>query len=93
MAVREPRRPLTATERIVADRVRRARAGQPRRDPQGYYHTAIADLAKLSGIDIEWLLDLWDEQVSIRAYRGETGADAERAAYDEVTAIAAMGGS
>jgi len=88
MAVREPRRQPTPNERVVADRVRRARPA--RRDLSGQHHAAIAELGKSHNLDVSWLLDLWDEQVSARAYQGETGPDAEQAAFDDLAAIVAM---
>jgi hypothetical protein len=87
MAVREMRRKPNAAERMAEDRVRRARAAQPKRDPQGVYHALIGELAKQHGFEPSDLLDQWDELVSMRLYAGEDQQAAERNALDDITSI------
>lgn len=85
MAIRNPRRPMTAREREVADRVARARAANPPRDPTGAHHAAIAELASETGRDVVDLLDWWDEAAAVREYDGNVSrTDAERLAFDDV---------
>jgi hypothetical protein len=88
MAVRQPRRSLTAAEKIVADRVRRARPAK--RDRDGAYHAAICALARKHDRDAAHLLDVWDELVSVRLYQGVTLDDAERESYADMVAIAGI---
>lgn len=89
MAVRQPRRQLTSAERVaasvVADRVARARAANPPRDPTGEHHEAMAELAERIGRDVVELLDVWDERAALREYEGEiVRAEAERLAVLDV---------
>jgi hypothetical protein len=88
MAVRQPRRSLTAAEKIVADRVRRARPAK--RDRDGTYHAAICALARKHDRDATHLLDVWDELVSVRLYQGVALDEAERESYDDIVAIAGI---
>lgn len=82
----------TAKERIqaqeLADRIARARAANPRRDPTGEHHASIALIAKHCGRDVVELLDLWDERAAIREYDG--CADRAKAESDAVTDIEAQ---
>lgn len=72
----------------LADRVARARAAQPPRDPTGEHHEAMADLARSSGREVVELLDLWDERAATREYEGAADrATAEREATAELVAM------
>lgn len=93
MRKRRPPRPPpvvgTAKNRGLADRIARARAAQPPRDPSGEHHQAIREIADESGRDVVDLLDLWDERAATRQYDGNLSrADAERLAVDDVRDIA-----
>ncbi len=69
----------------VADRLARARAASPPRDPTGVHHEAMADLARSSGRDVVDMLDLWDERSAMRQYEGCVDrATAERDAAAEL---------
>lgn len=80
---RQPR--ITAADRLLADRIARARAAQPQRDPTGEHHAEIAAIAREAGRDVADLLDEWDERAAIREYDGRTDrAEAERLAVEDV---------
>lgn len=88
MALRKLAPRPTAKDLAVADRVRRARAAQPSRDPSGACHEAIAALAAETGRDVVDLLDTWDERASIREYDGcADRAEAERLAVEDVRSM------
>lgn len=88
MAVAKRRAPMTPAERALADRVARARAAQPPRDPDGRWHEAIAELARKHGKDMHDLLDTWDERTALRQWDGGyTQHDAERLAFDDLVDI------
>ena len=74
-----------AAAAALADRVARARAATPPRDPTGEHHEALADIARRAGLDVVALLDAWDEIAAIKQYMGcADRALAEREAVDEL---------
>ncbi len=82
------RRVATPAQRAIADRVARARAANPPRDPTGACHAALADLAASTGRDIDELLEWFDERAGVREYDGNVSRDeAERAAVKDVVDI------
>lgn len=85
MAVRKMAAKPSAEDLRIADRVRRARAAQPPRDPTGEHHEAVADIARECGRDVVDMLDAWDEFAAIREYDGcKDRAEAERLAVEDV---------
>lgn len=86
----------TGRERVaaleLADRIARARAKNPPQDPTGQHHVAIAEIARLAGMDVAALLDEWDERAAIRQYEGcSDRATAERDAVTDIEARYAPG--
>lgn len=78
----------TPDKRAVADRVARARAANPPRDPTGRYHASISELAAHTGRDVVDLLDWWDELAAIIEYDGcSDRGESERLAYEDLAAI------
>jgi hypothetical protein len=74
-----------AAAAALADRVARAKAATPPRDPTGEHHEAMAAIARASGRDVVDLLDLWDERAAIYQYvAGVDRPTAERQAVDEL---------
>ena len=72
----------------LADRVARAKAASPPRDPTGEHHEALAALARERELDVVDLLDTWDERAAI--YQYVAGADrptAERQAAADLVAL------
>lgn len=87
MAARKPAQKPTAADLLIADRVARARAANPPRDPTGEHHQAMAALACVSGRTVDYLLDEWSERSAAREYLGGvTRAEAERLAAADIIA-------
>lgn len=85
MAVRKVATKPTAAELLLADRIARAKAANPPRDPTGEHHQAMAELARTSGMRVDHLLDEWSERAACREYLGNvTRAEAERLACEDV---------
>ena len=60
MAAKQAKRPLTAKEKQVMDRVQRATKSYPKVDRHGVYREACVELAEETGTNVE---DVWDEFV------------------------------
>ena len=74
-----------AAASALADRVARARAATPPRDPTGEHHEALGELARSRGLDAGDLVDEWSARAAAREYMGGvTRAEAERAAATDV---------
>ncbi len=69
----------------LVDRIARARAANPPRSTENYVRAR--DLADALKLDVNDILDHWEERASIIEYDGNTPrADAERAAWTETLA-------
>lgn len=85
MAIAKRKGVETAEDRMLADRVARARKANPPRDPTGEHHAACAEIARAAAVDVGDVLDDWDHEASIIEYeRGCLRADAERVAVEHV---------
>lgn len=85
MPVPKRRNAETPEQRQIADRVRRARAADPPRDPLGIHFAALSALAQEHGFDLADMLDEFDERAAVRQYdAGVTRTEAERLAEEDV---------
>ena len=69
------------------DRIARAKAASPPRDPTGQHHEDVATIARAVGRDVVEMLDEWDERAAIKEYEGGIArADAEEQAVVDMQA-------
>jgi hypothetical protein len=84
----------TAEDRMLADRIARARKAMPPRDPTGEHHASCAAIARAAGADVADVLDAWDELAAVAQYeRGTDRPTAEREAVEHVRQIYTKQGS
>lgn len=85
MALRKRAPVLTAKDKVVADRVRRAKAMRSPVDRTSRYHEQLGELARTADVPVDVVVEEWGERAAVREYLGGVTRDeAERLAFDDV---------
>jgi hypothetical protein len=75
VAVKQVRKPLTAEEKRIADRVARAKRGHSPVNRTSNYHEQLGELARECGLDVADVVAEWEERSAAREYLGCFGRD------------------
>jgi hypothetical protein len=85
VAVKQVRKPLTAEEKRIADRVARAKRGHSPVNRTSNYHEQLGELARECGVPVDEAIESWSERAAAREYLGcFTRDEAEFLAMDDV---------
>jgi hypothetical protein len=84
VAVKQVRKPLTAEEKRIADRVARAKRGHSPVNRTSNYHEQLGELARECGVPVDEVIEEWSSRAAAREYDGGfTRDEAEFLAMDD----------
>jgi hypothetical protein len=75
VAVKQVRKPLTAEEKRIADRVARAKRGHSPVNRTSNYHEQLGELARECGVAVDLVIEEWSERAAAREYLGNVSRD------------------